>query len=93
MGLKASWRRCYYPHRLRNSVSPVCGIFSFIFRPKEGSFGVEVGWCNCSAILSVKCFFVYFFNIFNIPLFGHTPCVGCLGSVRCDILGPQTLQT
>ena len=60
MGLKASWRRCYYPHRLRNSVSPVCGIFSFIFRPKEGSFGVEVGWCNCSAILSVMCFFVYF---------------------------------
>ena len=21
------WYRCYYPHRLRDSVSPVCGIF------------------------------------------------------------------
>ena len=25
--LKASWRRCYYPHWSRDSVSPVCGIF------------------------------------------------------------------
>ena len=24
---KASWRRCAYPHRLRDSLSPVCGIF------------------------------------------------------------------
>ena len=24
---KASWRRCYYPHRSRDSLSPVCGIF------------------------------------------------------------------
>ena len=24
--LKASWRRCYYPHRSRDSLSPVCRI-------------------------------------------------------------------
>ena len=23
------WHRCYYPHRLRDALSPVCGIFSF----------------------------------------------------------------
>ena len=26
--LKGSWRRCYYPHWARDSLSPVCGIFS-----------------------------------------------------------------
>ena len=26
--LKASWRQCYYLHRLRDSLSPVCRIFS-----------------------------------------------------------------
>ena len=25
--LKASWWRCYYPHRSSDSLSPVCGIF------------------------------------------------------------------
>ena len=25
------WYRCYYPHRLRDSVSPVCEIFGFCF--------------------------------------------------------------
>ena len=25
--LKASWRRCYYPHWSRDALSPVCGIF------------------------------------------------------------------
>ena len=25
--LKASWRQCYYPHRSRELLSPVCGIF------------------------------------------------------------------
>ena len=25
--LKASWRRCYYPHRSRDTLSPVCWIF------------------------------------------------------------------
>ena len=24
------WYRCYYPHRSREALSPVCGIFSFI---------------------------------------------------------------
>ena len=24
------WYRCYYPHRSRDSVSPVCGIFSIL---------------------------------------------------------------
>ena len=28
--LKASWRRCYYPHRSKELVSPVCGIFGCI---------------------------------------------------------------
>ena len=26
------WYMCYYPHRLRDSVSHVCGIFFYIFR-------------------------------------------------------------
>ena len=25
------WYRCYYPHRSRESLSPVCGIFNFCF--------------------------------------------------------------
>ena len=25
--LKAIWQRCYYPHRSRDALSPVCGIF------------------------------------------------------------------
>ena len=29
--LKASWRRCYYPNRSRDSLSPVCGIFYLHF--------------------------------------------------------------
>ena len=25
---KAFWQRCYYPHRSRDALSPVCGVFS-----------------------------------------------------------------
>ena len=25
------WHRCYYPHRSRDALSPVCGIFTFFF--------------------------------------------------------------
>ena len=32
------WHRCYYPHRSRDSVSPVCGIFSLYFRLIKLSF-------------------------------------------------------
>ena len=27
LGFLYSWYRCYYPHRLRDALSPVCGIF------------------------------------------------------------------
>ena len=32
--LKASWQRCYYPHRSRDALSPVCGIFFFFLQKK-----------------------------------------------------------
>ena len=28
------WHRCYYPHRSRDSVSPVCGIFYFFLEDR-----------------------------------------------------------
>ena len=32
------WYRCYYPHRSRDALSPVCGIFCYLFRTRWDNF-------------------------------------------------------
>ena len=42
--LKASWRRCYYPHQSRDASSPVCGIFlKYGWKPTFWKFAIA---CN-----------------------------------------------
>ena len=43
--LKASWRRCYYPHRSKDSLSPICPIFFFFFF--FGQSGEASRWRVC----------------------------------------------
>ena len=38
--LKASWQRCYYPHRLRDALTPVCRIFFIIDMLSKFFFGI-----------------------------------------------------
>ena len=53
--LTASWLQCYYPHRSRDSLSPVCGIFLnpnrfLLFLPVCFLLSLQL----CSAVWSVS---------------------------------------
>ena len=62
------WYRCYYPHRTRDALSPVCGIFVLCFSIKDqiclklvkcfccysASTKTSFGFCSYSKLLQLK---------------------------------------
>ena len=61
-----SWYRCYYPRRLRDALSHVCGIF-YIYHPKSN-------W------LVLNMFVRSLFTQFNEPIYSIETAVGCMYS-------------
>ena len=52
------WHWCYYPHRSRDALSPVCGIFFFAFLESLGKFR------NCHGALLKN--WIYIWQKFNV---------------------------
>ena len=48
------WYLCFYPHTLRDSVSPVCGIFPYYRVQDHGSGNCAGDWCFSDA----KCLYL-----------------------------------
>ena len=92
------WHRCYYPHRSRNALSPVCGIFSssiclcqfklgllFIVMTKSQNGGGRI--CSEKTGVLVKLFVFHFsviYVIYILSFMTYGVCVFLLwGCAKC----------
>ena len=76
--LKVSCRQCYYPHRSRDSLSPICGIFLTCYY-----FGILAPRIKTLSILGAV--------IFGYFLYSKLPFKQCFFIV-CSLLGTVLVQ-
>ena len=59
------WHRCYYPHRSRDALSPVCGIFNYSLCFRRMGGGLKI--CNVFIFrlinINILLLFLFFFKI------------------------------
>ena len=86
--LKASWRLCYYPHRSRDSLSPVCGIFSTVTTFSTFSTFLPFPFCSTFSTISTFSTFLlinfstcvlFYCLLFNV--YFRLTTVNCLPSI------------
>ena len=63
-----SWQRCYYPHWLRDSVSPLCGIFCVLLNALSVAFN-KTKWENSNPAGALNLGIVYTLNFCRTQVF------------------------
>ena len=61
------WHRCYYPHRSRDALSPVCGIFIFhILWRETRALDVIIfkGTSICNSVFNILFFICFLFVLY-----------------------------
>ena len=81
------WYQCYYPHRSRDSLSPVCGIIFFIIGKQILEDNTKTNCFFCS-FLNLN-FFQYSHQYLSIALSGRS---GGWWSIYTSICGASSLM-